>query len=290
MLLLLAAFLPCLIWDGSPEEPAKLGIERICRPDQVDANAMQKLVAPGVQYRENEATSSRSPWLDANGWRFVRNPKNRFLYEVKGREAELAVVETFAYSADTVMRTDAAGMAAYGQITAFLKNVPAADLPIRANIGVVEDGSAEAGELMNLLARHNLLYRVVNAPDAHLDVNVKIGTNDYPNKEAADASLMSHKVRSQLGDERRLMRIYGSEVVVGRLLGDQGRARIHLINYSKNSIEGLRVRVKGSYARNQLYMSGAPAAKLEDYEVVEGSTEFTIATMNRYAVIDLFAR
>ena len=49
-----------------------------------------------------------------------------------------------------------------------------------ANIGIVDDGSPEMAEVLNLLSRRNLLYRVVTAPDPKLDLNIRIGSEQYP--------------------------------------------------------------------------------------------------------------
>ena len=43
----------------------------------------------------------------------------------------------------------------------FLEGLPAVDLPPVADLAVVDDGSAITGEVMNLLARRNLLFQVV---------------------------------------------------------------------------------------------------------------------------------
>ena len=285
-----AALLPCLVWDGDPTVAIKAGADRLCPSAQVDLKTVRKLPPPGVEYRNDEASASRSPWLDANGWRIQRAGKGRFYYDVKGDAASLAAAEAYAYGADALIHTDPPGLDALARILPFLKQLKPADLPAMANIGLIDDGSDESGELMNLLARHNLLFRIVSAPDPLLNVNVRIGTKDYPKAEAADANRMAHKVRSQLSDDKRLLRIYGSEVVVGRLTGDRTRARLHLIDYAKRPVEGLRVRVLGSYPVYQLSVSGAPKAKLLDYSVEGDATEFTLPAMSRYAVIDLFAK
>ncbi len=288
MLFFLAALLPCLVRDGDPSIANKAGVDRFC--PTTDLKTVHKLPPPGVEYRNNEASASRSPWLDANGWRIQRAGKVRFYYDVKGDAASLAAAEAYAYEADALIHTDPQGLSALAQILPFLKQLKPADLPALANIGFMDDGTDEAGELMNLLARHNLLFRIVQAPDPRLEVNVRIGSKDFPKAEAADANRMAHKVRSQLTDDKRLLRIYGSEVVVGRLTGDRTRARLHLIDYAKRPVEGLRVRVLGEYPVHRLNVSGLPEAKLLDYTVEGGATEFTLTLMSRYAVIDLFAK
>lgn len=278
MLILFAALLPCLVWDSDPGAPSKLGIEHICPAAQTAV----KLPAPGVEYRMNEASASRSPWLTGNGWRIQRAGKAQVSYDVKDDAAALAAVEAFAYGADALIHTDPKGLTGFAQIIGFLKTVTPANLAPMANIGVQDDGGNEMGELMNLLARHNLLFRIVQAPDPHLDLNVRVAT--------ADANRLSHQIRSQLTDEKRLLRIYGSEVVIGRLTGDSTRARLHLIDYAKRPVDGLRVRVLGSYARHEETVSGIPGAKLQDYTADGTATEFTLPQIQRYAVIDLYSK
>ena len=85
------------------------------------------------------------------------------------------------------------------------------------------------------------------------------------------------------------MRIYGSEVVIGRLTGDGRRARLHLINYGGREIEGLRVRVRGAYGAGDAWVEGAGRVPLQDRVVADGATEFSLPRIGVYAVIDLTA-
>src|SRR2546423_866076 len=80
-------------------------------------------------------------------------------------------------------------------------------------------------------ARRCLLFQVVKSPAAQFRINVAIGGREHPIAEAADPSAFALKIRNQLTDEQRSLRIYGSEVVIGRLTGDGKRIRLHLINY-----------------------------------------------------------
>jgi hypothetical protein len=258
MMLLLAALLPVL---GSPS----------------DAVGAIKLTVPQVQYRINEASASRSPWIDANGWRIQRKPYARFYYDVPAKSAALAAAEAFAYGAHAAIHTDPA---AFNRMLAFLKSLPDMDLPPLANIGVIEDGTAEAGELMNLLTRRNLLFRVVAAPDPALSVNVRAAKDEDPNMQA-------QRIRSELHDEKRLLRLYGSEVVVGRLTGYGTRARLHLLNYSGRPVDGLRVRVLGVFQKATIKAFDKPAAHLQDVTADAGAIEFTIDEISTYAVVDL---
>ena len=269
MILLLAAILPALATGDAA------------------ANEAVKLPAPHVEMRPNEASATTSPWIDANGWRILRAPGKRYYYDVKGTGAALAAAEAFAYGANAVVHTDENGIPAFNRMLEFLHDIPDADLPTMANLGVVDDGSQEAGELMNLLSRRNLLYKIVTAPDAHLDLNIRLGSKEYPKSEAADPSFLAHKIRGQLGDEKRLLRVYGSEVVIARLVGDREQARVHILNYANRPVVGLRVRVAGTYAHQTVKGFAKPDMKLQDVNVADGATEFTVPEMSVYAVVDL---
>ena len=85
------------------------------------------------------------------------------------------------------------------------------------------------------------------------------------------------------------MRVYGSEVVICRLTGDAGRVRLHLINYGGREIEGLRIRLRGTYGDGEALVSGAGRLPLQDQIVADGATEFSVPRLVTYAVIDLEA-
>ena len=116
-----------------------------------------------------------------------------------------------------------------------------------------------------------------------------MGSPAYPLEEAADPSAFAQKIRRQLTDEQRSLRVYGSEVVICRLTGDAGRVRLHLINYGGREIEGLRVRVRGAYREGEAHVAGAGRLPLQDYVVADGATEFSLPRLATYAVIDLKA-
>ena len=213
----------------------------------------------------------------------------KYLYDVPAGKAALAVAEAFAYGADVVLRIDPADVGALGAMLTFLEALPAVDLPTVADLAIVDDGSATTGEVMNLLARRNLLFQVVQAPSPRFPITIRIGTPDYPRQEAADPSGFALKIRRQLTDDRRVLRVYGSEVVVCRLTGDAGRARLHLINYGGREIEGLRVRLRGAYGNGDAQVAGAGRIALQDHVLVEGATEFSVPRIATYAVIDLAA-
>lgn len=269
MILLLAAILPVLATGDA------------------GASGAVKLPPPRVEMRPNEASATTSPWIDANGWQILRAPGKRYYYEVQGNAAALAAAEAFAYGANAVVHTNEDGTAAFNRMLEFLRGIPEADLPVMANLAIIDDGTDETGELMNLLSRHNLLYKIVTAPDAQIDLNIRLGSQEYPKSEAEDPSFLAHKIRGQLGDEKRRLRVYGSEVVIARLVGDRDHARVHLLNYANRPVVGLRVRVMGTYPHQTVKAFAKPDMKLQDVTVADGATEFTVPEMSVYAVVDL---
>jgi hypothetical protein len=126
--------------------------------------------------------------------------------------------------------------------------------------------------------RRNLLYRIVKAPDPRLALNV--AANDD------DPHLFAAKVREHLTDEHRSLRVYGSEVVLCRLTAGEGSARIHLLNYGRRGVEGVRLRVRGIYASGKIYAPESTES-LGDFAAAEGFTEFSIPVLGAYAVVDL---
>jgi hypothetical protein len=307
MLLLLAAALPALFWDGAPDTAATLrdaGIREIVVaaprleawksvagiPVKAgDTQGTIKLMTPTVNYRIDQASASRSPWLDSNGWKFLRQPQGHFYYDAPGKAAALAAAEAFSYGADALIHTDAEGLKPLGQMLDFLRGISADTMPAVADVGFIDDGSPAAGEVMNLMARNNLLFRIVPAPDPKLKLNVRLGSKEYPIEDAKNPTLVERQVRSNLTDEKRSLRLYGSTVVVGRLTESGGRARLQLLNYSgaTRNVDGLRVRVLGRFPKHQVAVAGSPGAELMDYTVETGATEFTVRELKTFAVIDL---
>jgi len=301
MLLLAAALLPRLFWDAGPETAPALrqaGIEKIAVAaervaswkgvldvEAADPSRAIRLVAPSVDYRANQASASRTPWINANGWRIVRQPAGEFVYDVKGAQAALAAAEAFSWNANALIRTDAAGVGPLGEMLRLLKGVPAEDLAPVADFGFEDDGSATAGEVMNLFVKGNLLFRIVPRPDPALKMHVKLGTKEYPLEDAKNPVKIAQMARANLSDDRRSVRVYGSVVVVTRLLAARDRARLHLLNYAgaERRVDGIRVRVAGEYSKATV----RPEMKILDFEKVDGGTEFTLPEIRTYVVVDL---
>ncbi|HTS64999.1 MAG TPA: hypothetical protein VMH28_23410 [Candidatus Acidoferrales bacterium] len=306
ILLAIAAALPGVFWDAPPDTAAALreaGIRRIVVPaEQVaawkqvegiavaagDPRQAVKVRTPAVNYRFDQASASRVPWIDSNGWRFLRQPDGRFFYDSGGAAAALAAAEAFAWGANAMVKTDAAGLKPLGDMLAFAAGIESAAMQPVVDFGFVDDGSATAGEVMNLLVRHTLLFRVVKAPDPKLKLTVQLGSRKYPLEAAKNPGAMAQMVRADLTDERRSLRIYGSAVVVGRVESAPGRVRVHLVNYDGGrKVNGLRVRVAGRYANYRLAAAGNPDLALMDYDAQPDATEFTLPELKTYAVIDL---
>ena len=159
-------------------------------------------------------------------------------------------------------------------------------MPALANIGVIDDKSEEIDEVLNLLGRRNLLYRVVSEPDPTLDLNVRLGSPQYPRDAAKDPNDFAARVREQLSDDKRLVRLYGSYNVLAQLTGEKGRRRLHLLNYSGRPVQDLRVRVLGAFGQVRLAESSDPAQKAADVAVENGGTELTVKVLRTYAVVD----
>jgi hypothetical protein len=252
-----------------------------------DANGAVKLATPGVEYRINEAGATSSPWIDANGWRILRQPDAQYFYDVPAKAAALAAAEAYAYSAKARIHTEPAGSSAFNAMLEFLRSIPERGLPAIADIGVVDDGSEQTGEVMNLLSRRNLLYRPLHAPDPNLKLNVKIGSKEYPASDAEDPFFLAQKIRGDLGDENRSLRVYGSEVVIARLFASGDDARVYLLNYGSRRVLGMRVRVTGEYRRQTVLSSPGGSRAATDVSVEGGATEFSLPSVATYTVIDL---
>lgn len=293
------AMLPWLFWSGPPDTAAALrraGIDRFFAPAKwVDGwkalpgftvrpmteealRARIQLAPPGIDYKVNVASATSAPWIDANGWRFRRAPGKPFWSEVPAGKAALAAAEAFAYDADALFSIQPEDLDGFAKMLGLLRSIPERNLPEVADFGFIDNGSESAAEILNLLNRRNLLYKIVKTPDARLRLNV--AANDD------DPHLFAAKVREKLGDDERSLRVYGSEVVLCRLTGDAAGMRVHVLNYGRNRLEGVRLRVRGSFAHGKVY--GLEEERpLGDWTVAGGFTEFSIPSLGAYAVIDL---
>jgi hypothetical protein len=301
--------LPCLFWNRPVEETVaavkNAGVDRLCvAPDSVagwraagleatplapaDLASRDELLAPGIEHRVDLVSATRSPWLAANGWRVLRHAQGRYKYTVTPGAAALAVAEAFAYRADAVVSIEPSDVTGFGRMLSFLRQLPgAASQQAVADFGVVDDGSEEMGEVMNLLVRRNLLFEVLAAAASRYRINVVVGGNGYSREDIADPSEFALRIRHRLTDAARTIRIYGSEVVICRVTGDAEGVRLHLLNYGGREIQGLRVRVGGGFRGRDAQVFGLGSVALEEFVVDESASEFSIPRMTTYAVVDL---
>ena len=309
ILLWLATLLPLLYWDAGPETAAalqKAGITRIAVPPArerqwkgrkgvstsvVDIKGLREVPVPSIQRNLNEASATRRPWIDSNGWRFLREPKARFYTKAPGAAAALAAAEAFVFGVETFVQTDEAGLEPLRQMSEFLSQIEDLRLPERVNIGFIDDGSEGSGEIMSLMIRKNLLFKIVAVPDSRLDLNVRPGSKDYPVGKGFDPDETTQRIRSELTDARRFLRIYGSEVVIARMQGTAKQVRIYLLNYggSSRAVTDVRLRVLGRYPRHKITMLGASDVKPLDYLADVQSTELTIPKLTACTLVELLA-
>jgi hypothetical protein len=312
MLLAAVIAVPCVFWLQGPETASAVkaaGLEQLCVPSEAaeswsaagmkvraitteELQARETLAAPGLLVQAGLASPSRSPWVTANGWRFIRNAGERYVYDLPAGTAVRGASEALAYGADALLKIDAADLAPVGRVLAQFTQLPHVDLPDAADIGVVDDNSAEAGELMNLLVRRNLLFKRLDPRASHhgYPLTVRLGTAGYTRKEAADPSELALKIRRQLTDARRTLRIFGSEVVIARFTTDEKQARLHLLNYGGRTIEGLRVRLRGAYRIRQAWAMGSGGVNPTDVMTDDEGIEFSLPALETYAVVDLDRR
>ena len=307
MIALLLAALPVIFWDQGPETAVALkqnGIEQVLVPAErlhawkamgltvrgiatAEWSALEEASAPGIDRQVQVASATRSPYLIANGWHFIRNRSAKYRYSLPAGKAALAAAEAYAYGADAALQIETTDLESLGKMLAFLRGIPAADLSGVADLAVVDDQHPLVGEVMNLLARRNLLFTAVPAPDARYPINIRIGSKEYSEEDASDPNAFALKIRRQLTDERRSVRIYGSETVLCRLTGDDRRIRLHLLNYRGGKVDGLRIRLRGAFRNGQARGDQMGDIPLENLAVSNGATEFSIPAMNLYAVVDL---
>jgi hypothetical protein len=263
-------------------------------PAASELAAFEEVPDPGVRFRPSVARATNVPWIDSNGWRFKRGIQRAYYSRLPAGSAALAAAEAFTYNVDAILNPDPADVAELGRMLRFLKNNEQPPLPALVNIGVVDDKSPIMGEVLNMLARRNLLYRVVTSPDPTLNLNVQLGTPDFPAESAINPSDFAARVRGKLGDDRRLVRLYGTSTVIAHLTGDGKRARLCLLAFSGSrrqqagGDQAVRIRLLGRYqpARFAGYGS-AENAGLTDLRHPENTTEFWVPEFHTLAIIDL---
>src|SRR5262249_48734082 len=135
---LLAAALAC-VYVAPPADNRALeaaGIERVCT--EADPAGREALPTPGTAPRAGLASPTRAPWIVASGWRVVRQPGRKYVYDVPSGKAALAAAEAFAYGADAALKIDASDVRPLGEMLRFLQALPSRSLPLESEIGLVD--------------------------------------------------------------------------------------------------------------------------------------------------------
>ena len=261
-------------------------------PAGPEAAAFQQVPAPSVRTQANEAQATSTPFIESNGWRFERGIRKANYAKLPPGSALLAAAESFVFGVDAILNPDPADVAELGKLLRFLQSQNRPSMPVMANIGVIDDKSPAMDEVLNMLTRRNLLYRVVAAPDRTLDLTVQLGAKDFPREATRNPSDFAARVREKLSDDKRLVRLYGTSATIAHLTGDGTRARLFLLTYGRGrSQQALRIRVLGNYMPSNFAGFGAAeGAKLTDIENPSGGTEFSVPSFNICAVIDLEAK
>ncbi|MBC8166232.1 MAG: hypothetical protein H7Y20_10210 [Bryobacteraceae bacterium] len=250
----------------------------------------EKVPAPKLAMRTSQASATTVPWIDSNASRYMRGLTKAFYATLPAGAAPLAAAEAFAWGAEAVLEPAPGDETSLSAMLGFLKSIEATSMPVRANIGVIDDGTQELAEVLNLLSRRNLLYRVLKAPDPALDLNIRVGSPEYPRDSLKNPNDFAARVRERLSDDKRYVRLFGTYTVLANLTGTDERARLHLVNYSGRAAKDIRVRVRGVYAQVKLSEAATPAMQAADITVADKGTEFTVPHITTYAVIDLNAR
>jgi hypothetical protein len=262
------------------------GLPRVYTPD-TSVEDYTKVPPPNIRMRMNEASATTVPWIDSNASRYMRGVKKAFYAKLPAGSAPLAAAEAFAYGVDAILEPAPDDKQTLDTMLEFLRRVDAPRMPMLANIGIVDDASPEMAEVLNLLSRRNLLYRVVTAPDPKLDLNIRIGSEQYPRDAVKNPNDFAARVREKLTDDKRLVRLFNTYTVIVTLTGENGRARLHVLNYARRPAKDIRVRVLGEYKQVKLHEAADVNVAAQDVVVADGGTEFTIPQIATYAVIDL---
>ena len=266
-------------------------------PTGTAAQGFEQVPAPGIRFIANQGQATAAPWIDSNGWRFQRGLRKAHYATLPDGTAALAAAEAFAFDVEAILNPSEADVDALGAMLTFLAAHAQPALPALANIGVVDDGSAEMGEILNLLTRRNLLYRVVSGPDRSLNLTVRLGSRDFPQTLAPNPHEFAARVRAKLGDDKRLVRLYGTTSVVARLTSDGQRTRLFLLSYAGptrmqgRGLQPVRVRLLGRYQPTRVAVDSGPAdAQLADVDHPGNATEFSVPPFATLAIVDLVRR
>jgi hypothetical protein len=288
------------IVDTQPATSSRLSVsvngaplveQGLALPAPADAATFERVPPPSIRNVPNAANATSDPWIESNGWRYLRGLRHAHYAALPAGAAGLAAAEAFTFGVDALLNPDPADVQLLADVLRFLRTHDQPRMPSLANVGIVDDGTAAMGEAMNMLTRRNLLYRVVSGRERGVDLTVRLGTRDFPADAVANPSEFAARVRAKLGDDRRLVRLYGSTTAIAHLTGAGGRARLYLLSYSRNRTQpSLRIRLAGRFQPVGVAAFGdAGDATVADVRHPGRTTEFSLPAFSTIAIVDLAA-
>ena len=170
----------------------------------------------------------------------------------------------------------------------FLDAVPPVDLPPVADLAVVDDGSPITGEVMNLLARRNLLFQVVQTPSTQFPITIAVGSGRVSARPTPPIRARSRR-RSAVNSPTSVARC-GSTAARSSSAGSP--AMPPGSDCSSSTTAAATSKGCASVCAAPIVpaprASPAPAAsRFADHVVADGATEFSLPRLTTYAVIDL---
>ncbi len=178
----LAVLIPGLYREQVPEKVdaiKRAGITRVYSPaahvgawkaagiDTLDSTALAQFTVRSCSDGENGSHGcvSDSHSMHQREWLAVpARLETRVLQESASRVSRYGRGGIIRVRRRPVLQPSAKDLDDLLEMVAFLGNVQGEPMPAMANLGVLDDGSPLLGEVMNLLSRRNLLYRVVPKP------------------------------------------------------------------------------------------------------------------------------
>jgi len=203
---------------------------------------------------------------------------------------QLAIAEAGAFRADLVLDLDAASLEAWKGARRTFDFYSPDRVPRDAitNVGVVAADTEKWYEALNLLARHNVQYRILKSPPAaagELDLVVLMESTAASGalpaervlragEDAADPNAFALKVWNRLGRKGRPVEVWNGITVLVGLVHDGSGILLDAVNYSTQSLP-VQMRVRGIYKRVELSTPERGPQPLT-FEHLDGFTEFVI--------------
>ncbi len=125
---------------------------------------------------------------------------------------------------------------------------------------------------------------------------MQLGSAEFPEQAAANPSDFAARVRAKLGDDKRLVRLYGTSTVIAHLTGDAKAARLYLLSYgggNRRQPAGPQQRASASACsaatsrRSSPPTVRRPTPRLKDVENLPTATEFSLPSFRTIAIVDL---